>query len=197
MAVKAYSVNSIKLSLAKSNPPQLVISAEGQTTTTGWRNPTLVPLEKELSPDGILDLEFVADPPGPDNIVAQVFTNIHADLTWQHDIDRLVGVRIVARSNEKTILRVTPAPEIPADIERILREAAIAKAKFPVRGDWSIYHGEKIPWGETDLAPGLEGQKPFIGETGPALDDPKPPFGEDFGRDFEELIRRRYPFGRR
>lgn len=98
--VRIFSVTGIQLDLLKSQPPQLAIGATGLTTTAGWSAPELKPLEKELSPDGILDLEFIAEP--PTDLVPQVISPTAATLIWTADAERVVAVRVVARSNDIT-----------------------------------------------------------------------------------------------
>ncbi|MEP4193077.1 MAG: hypothetical protein ABJN51_18445, partial [Sneathiella sp.] len=113
--MRIYTVDSIRLEILKSSPPQLSIQAQGHATSGGWSNPQLVPLEKTLSADGILDIEFVATPPKPGTIVTQGLAPVCAELCWKGDVDRLVGVRIVARTNELTELLFSPtvAASIP------------------------------------------------------------------------------------
>ena len=182
--MRVFSVADITLTIMKSDPPQLSIIARGLATSTGWRNAELRPLEEELSPDGILDVEFVADP--PDGIALTVMTSIVADTIWADDVDRLIGVRVVARTNEKTELVSSPAD---------LTTLAL---------------GEESDFDFTTLALGEEGdiltapqfEKWPMGETNPFADIHKPvirekqPFGEDFNR-IDALVRRRDPFGGR
>ena len=98
MAMRVFSVQSVQLFLLKSDPPQLSITAHGMVTTAGWTQPALNPLEEVLSADGVLDLEFVAEP--PDGMVAQVVTPISASYVWTDDVERLSAVRVVARTND-------------------------------------------------------------------------------------------------
>ena len=77
-----------------------IIEAIGFTATPGWSDIRLHSLEKKLSPDGILDIEFVGEPPAKP--VPQVVPKfpVTGCLVCEKDVERLVGVRIVARSNE-------------------------------------------------------------------------------------------------
>ena len=102
--VRVLSVQDVRLSLLKSEPPQLLVSATGITATAGWAGADLVSLEKVLSADGILDLEFVADPPKAGSLVPQVLTPISAVVTIEKDVPKIVGVNVHSRTNE--ILRL-------------------------------------------------------------------------------------------
>ena len=88
--VRLYNISDIQLSIFESQPPKLGVAVSGQATTTGWKNIELVPLEKTLSPDGILDLDFVGEP--PEGISIPVITPVSAHFVWADDVDRLVGV---------------------------------------------------------------------------------------------------------
>ncbi len=182
--MRVFSVEDISLTILKSNPPKLSIVAKGKVTSTGWRNAELVPLEKKLSPDGILDVEFVADP--PDGIALTVMTDTVADMIWEDDVERLIGVRVVARTNEKTELLA----QLPDVTTFALGEEAgtgfTTLALGEESGALKIPQFEKWPMGET--RPWTDIHKPFMRE--------KQPFGEDFER-IEALVRPRDPFGGR
>ncbi|AXS42296.1 hypothetical protein [Breoghania sp. L-A4] len=96
--MKIYAIVDLTLHLNKTNPPQLVVTAHGLTTSSDWSAPALVPLEKTLSPDGILDLEFVAQPPS--EISLPVLTPICAVLVVEKDVERIVAVRVFSRTND-------------------------------------------------------------------------------------------------
>ncbi|MEM7468713.1 MAG: hypothetical protein AAF387_17735 [Pseudomonadota bacterium] len=187
--MRIYSVDSISLTLQKSNPPKLAIQVMGTATTTGWTNVRLNPLENQVSADGILDLELVGDP--PTGIVLQVLSPVAADLVIDQDVEKIIGVQIHARTNNRTQLLaqdppvasppapgrfttfalgeetpIWPLPPIPPTT------LAIGEEGWP----WSFGHGEEPPW------------KPAVGE--------KPPGGEDFRR-IDDLIQTVGPFGRR
>ena len=95
--VKLLEVQSITLQAMNGEKPSVAVSVQGFAATPGYSNVRLNPLEKKLSADGILDLEFVGDP--PDGIVAQVVTPAMASMVITDDVDRLVGVRVEARTN--------------------------------------------------------------------------------------------------
>ena len=183
--MRVFSVEKVKLAILKSNPPKLSVVAHGQVTSTGWRNPDLVPLEKKLSPDGILDVEFTADP--PKGISLPVVTDIVGDLIWEGDVERVIGVRVVARTNEVTEL-MTPVDDfttltIGEETGGPVSTMAVGEENFG-RFSWPDF--EKWTIGET--SPFADIHKPVIRE--------KDPISEDFNR-IEALVRPRGPFGRR
>lgn len=62
---RIHKVNIATVSLLKSKPPQLYISALGTASSSGWRNARLIPHIHIVPPaDGIYNLDFEADPPG-------------------------------------------------------------------------------------------------------------------------------------
>ena len=177
--MRVYEVDKVRLSILKSNPPKLSIVAIGKVTSTGWRNPQLNPLEAKLSPDGILDVEFVADPPS--GVSLPVLTEIVADLLWEGDVERVIGVRVVARTNEKTEI-IQQADDLTTlaigeETRGFLTTHALGEEDFPPRKWWI---------GETN--PVFDIHKPIMGE--------KQPFGEDFDP-IDALVRPRNPFGHR
>ena len=96
--MRLFSICAVELKLTRSDPPQLAVAAHGYAASTGWTDPELVPLEKKLSADGILDLAFVGTP--PDTITMPTLTPQTAGLVWTDDVNRLIGVRVVSRTNE-------------------------------------------------------------------------------------------------
>jgi len=98
-----YSVNDVELAILKSDPPQLSISAKGETRTGGWTNPELVEIIYVTPPaDGIYEYEFVATP--PDGPSTTALTPIEAE-TVRHSIPKeLKGVRVKAETNSKEAL---------------------------------------------------------------------------------------------
>jgi hypothetical protein len=100
MAIQArlFSISDVLLELRKTNPPELAVTVHGYAVSSGWTDPQLVPLEKKLAPDGILDLDFVATPPAQINM--PVLTPETAELVWTNDVDRLIGVRVVSRTGD-------------------------------------------------------------------------------------------------
>ncbi|WP_299047436.1 hypothetical protein [uncultured Tateyamaria sp.] len=221
MSVRLLEVQSVILQALPGDKPSVSVTVQGVAATPGYGNVRLNPLEKVLSDDGILDLEFIGDP--PDGIVAQVVTPAMASMVITEDVDRLVGVRVEARTNAMTELLqmmaarqaniaagpagLTPVPGGPIPKTLPIQEEAKTLALFE-EGKTALRFEEGKTFvrfeegktaalfeeGKTPLI--FEEQKPVFGETDPRVDDPKPPFGEDkapFGEDFGF----RNPFGGR
>ena len=151
--VRVFSVVSALLELKGGDSPQLTVIAHGYVISSGWSDAELVPLERKLSADGILDLDFVATPPGQFDM--PVLSPVSAVLEWKSsDVGRLMGVRIVSRTNE--IVRL------------VVREPAQA-AKHPI-GETTQIAGEaqhphfaaaRAPEEPTTMATGEEGPPPM------------------------------------
>ena len=73
---KILSVENVEFALTKSNPPSLIISAFGTTSTPGWTNLQLQPLWNRTHPpkNGVYEFAFTGTPPA--NIVIQVLDNV-------------------------------------------------------------------------------------------------------------------------
>jgi hypothetical protein len=103
--VKVDLVDNVEMAILKSNPPKLSIKASGRVSTAGWSAPELVPyVYVQAPPDGIYDFGFVAQPPPPERIVAQVVSPISPSLVLEKMPAGLLGVRIHAASNIKEAL---------------------------------------------------------------------------------------------
>lgn len=203
--VRLFSISNIRLAVLESNPPQLSVAVTGLSTTSGWKNVELVPLEKTLSPDGILDLDFVGEP--PTGIAMQILTPVAASMVWTQDVERLVGVKVYSRSGDVTRLRLELAKGItemattlavgeegPSPTTMALGEETPFPKTMRVgeegptfawgEGAKTMRVGEEGPtpvWGEgpKTMRVGEEGPKLAHGETSPLVDDPKGPMGED------------------
>ncbi len=159
--IRLFDVTDIQLAVMESVPPQLSVSVVGNATTVGWSNAELVPLEKTLSPDGILDLEFVATPPdGP--ITLPAMTPMSANIVWQDSVERLIGVNIHTRTGET--MQFLGGPKMASEIPFPWSAEAAAMNNFT-----TLAVGEEGP-GPTTLALGEEGPLPTtkrLGEEGP------------------------------
>lgn len=153
---KLLSVQSIQLGGGNSED-SVSVFVTGLAVTTGWRDIELVPLEKELSSDGILDLEFVGVPPKEPSI--QVLTPVSASLLWKGDVKRLVGINVHSRSGAH--IHLLPGPGGPQPTTFALGEEG--------PGPTTMAMGEEGPL-PTTFAIGEEGPTPttmFFGEEGP------------------------------
>lgn len=82
MPSRVYSVEEVRVEkLIPENPPAISVSVHGWVATSGWTHPDLAPwMYIDAPKDGILDLDFVADP--PTGIVLQVFSKIGITRTF-------------------------------------------------------------------------------------------------------------------
>ncbi len=97
---KIYEIIDVQISILKSKPPMLSITASGNVTTGGWTNPVLVPYIYVVPPkDGMYEFDFIAD--RPTGIVTQVITPIAASVIMEEIPKDLIGVRIHSSSNSK------------------------------------------------------------------------------------------------
>jgi hypothetical protein len=146
--VRVYSVGEVIVDLQKSNPPRLVIAVTGSAVSTGWTAAELRSFEPEPSPDGIIDLELVADP--PTGISLPRITPIAATAVWDKGVDKVVGVKVHSRSSSITYLLDQQAElttQALGEEEPFLRPTTFAIGEE--HPSWPI--GErppKPPWGE-------------------------------------------------
>jgi hypothetical protein len=98
-----YRVDSVELSILKSNPPQLQIVAHGTVRTGGYTNGTLIEIVYIQPPeDGIWEYDFVADPPsGPST---DALTPIQAETIRSSIPDGLKGIRVRGETNSAEAL---------------------------------------------------------------------------------------------
>jgi len=84
--------------LLKSQPPKLVINANGSVGSSGWSDGRLEPRYYiDFPQDGIQDFDFVATPPA--SIALQVVLPISAHTVWENLPTKVKGVRVHSSSN--------------------------------------------------------------------------------------------------
>jgi hypothetical protein len=115
MATRVYVVDSVSLSLLKSNPPKLIITASGTVNSTGWTQPRLRPRFNIHFPpaNGIYEFDFVADPPtGP---VLWVMTSVKAGYIMDPMPGNLKAVIVHSCTNsiEEPLMQTQPEPVLP------------------------------------------------------------------------------------
>jgi hypothetical protein len=102
MKSRVFSVQNVEVGTTMSDGdavPALVVSAKGQSVSSGWSDAALTPLSCAAAPeDGMLDLDFVAEPPSPDALVLRVLTPIEAHRVLPVP-DWVRGVRVHASVN--------------------------------------------------------------------------------------------------
>lgn len=93
---KIYAVNTVSLSWIESDSGSdaILIVAEGEVISEGWKNPRLISHTrmKEM-PDGIWEFDFVADAPPP-GIVRPALVSVRAEYLVTSVPPWLTGIRV-------------------------------------------------------------------------------------------------------
>ena len=97
---KILAVQEVRISLLKSNPPQLIVSASGLTSSPGWTDARLVPGAAQPSP-GELHLDFVANPPR--ELAPWVLMVVSANILIPEGVEDLARVVVHASSNQQDV----------------------------------------------------------------------------------------------
>lgn len=101
-----YSVDSLSTNLRGTTTEEgWVITATGTVTTSGWTDPQLV--EIGLGDDGYLDYEFVATPPAEGDVVAEVLTQVTAEVTLNPVPEGAEVLRVTAETNQQEMALTT------------------------------------------------------------------------------------------
>jgi len=100
---RVLQIVNIAAQVQKGKSPTLQVEALGITANAGWAEFKLLPTEKKVGADGILDLELVGTQPKSKITTPPEFP-ISASIIWTDGVEGIVGVRIVARTNEQTML---------------------------------------------------------------------------------------------
>ena len=89
------------VSIAVTGVNRIRIDAKGNTRTSGWTNPALVP-SKSTTPSepDVFHFDFVADPPY--GVSADVITPIEASHSLSGIVGRPVTITVHAETNEKS-----------------------------------------------------------------------------------------------
>jgi hypothetical protein len=95
---KVYRVESVRLSLEKSNPPNLVVEALGKVRTSGWTNARLV-MRGNGPKDGVYEFDFVAS--RPTGITHPVILPVTATTVVEKVGPDVKGVRVYAETNDR------------------------------------------------------------------------------------------------
>lgn len=126
-------VDETSVQLAGSSPVMISVVATGKAASSGWSNGRLVRATQMTNPaDGVLVLNFVADPPDQASKVLEVRSPISASLELAVDrIDDfwetnrgLAGIRVVAAHNSKSV-EILPRP-IVLELARQMSPRAVA-----------------------------------------------------------------------
>ncbi len=149
-----YSVSNIcDLMLFRTDPPMLLLCAEGYAATSGWRNPQLIARHYVSPPaDGILDFDFVALP--PDGIVLPALTRIRAETLFSPVPEWARAVRV--HSANDTVSQRFPffGPPIA---QEVAQESAAAEYSLSAPHEGAEVVPLLITEAEGYHGPGLEG----------------------------------------
>lgn len=116
---KIYSVDTVSLALNKSNPPSLVVTANGTANTGGWKGFALVPLWNRTNPpvNGVYAFSFEGI--RPTGMVTQVLTptgDVQYTFTpWETEFVK--SVVIYAATNKMQADRAIKAAVMAAGVE--------------------------------------------------------------------------------
>jgi hypothetical protein len=171
--MKVFSVTEIQIMQVPDRNTTIIV-VQGQVSTSGWSNAQLKAGEGELSADGILDLDFLAEPPVGVSLPA--FFPISAQFEWDNGNGKLRGVKVHARTD-------TPTSTV------VLTDPMIELLPSPMRRLTTLAIGE-----ESHLWPRPVNPKEFYGETWPSPMAPKALVGESgpLTRETDEDIFRAY-----
>jgi hypothetical protein len=96
--VKVPGIDSVTATLSKTNPPSLLIDANGHTNTGGYTNIRLEPIVYKKAPaNGIWEFNMVAD--APTGIVNNMVTQVAAEYNWKEYPPTVKGIKVYSASN--------------------------------------------------------------------------------------------------
>lgn len=145
MISRVYSVTAVKVDgtfAADGSVPSLKVEAKGSVNSGGWSSPELATWMYISPPtDGILDLDFVAHPPNPTDMVTMGFQSIDARAVFPVP-QWVMGVRVHAVTNSLEGRLSNPLPVAPITT---MASAAPVPWPFPwFRPDTARLHGNAI-----------------------------------------------------
>lgn len=151
MLLKIYSVKTVKVALAKSIPPLLIVTAEGSVNSSGWKDGQLSPRVYIRPPeDGIQDFDFLARPPA--GFVRPVVTDISAEDVYGRMPGWLKGIRVHSANNAVEVAVTNPSSVTIAPWASVadgadysaMGDVNVGSAKHALGGD------EPFPWFTAD-----------------------------------------------
>jgi hypothetical protein len=100
MKQQIYSIEGLKVSLIKTNPPILLLRVSGLTLTSGWKNGQLILKSSRADIiNGLWKFDFVADP--PTGIYLNVLSPIEAIYEFTHVPEKKIQILVSGTSNSK------------------------------------------------------------------------------------------------
>ncbi|MDQ4088066.1 MAG: hypothetical protein M3177_08695 [Pseudomonadota bacterium] len=101
MAARVYSIESLNISVVKTNPPGLQVHVEGQVTSSGWTSFALNHFVYITPPaDGIYEADMVGEPPS--DVSLPVLTPFEHAETRMPFPDDLKGLKVYSATNSVT-----------------------------------------------------------------------------------------------
>lgn len=151
---KIHSVESVTLAVLDTQPQQLLVTAVGHVVSSGWAYPQLLEYSSAQAPEGgMLDLDFVAQP--PDGPALPSLFPIVAQKVLDVDLDSVKGVRVKAASKEALRhLRVGAERHAVVQGTRGLRQLA-GEGKFGWGLPPQAYQRPDQAGGEAEQRPGV------------------------------------------
>src|SRR5882672_425111 len=123
-------ITSVEVVQTTLDPKQAIIKVRGLTGSRGWSGPQLVPLFQGDTPDGILDLQFIAQTPDQTQ-KAEGFVPIYAIFPLDPGDKLPKGIRVRGVDN------VVLLTQLPGTVEATITEEDGSKAvgkKFAPKG---------------------------------------------------------------
>lgn len=114
---KALKINNVELTFQKSNPPTLVINAEGDFPNPSYHNARLIPhvYIGGTPPDGILTFDMVADSNGSPSI--QPIDTLKATYILKNVNEKIIkAVKVVGITNE-LLQKIESTQQITGTVE--------------------------------------------------------------------------------
>ncbi len=109
-------VQRLVLSVLRSNPPRLVVSAHGLVPSTGWGHPILLP--REGAEAGVLELDFLVAPQRV--TVVDVKLPVHAAYVHEGELAEVREVRVHGAGGACSELTSRARELAPADAKAAL-----------------------------------------------------------------------------
>jgi len=110
-----FAITGVEVLHSKLQPRIQVITVRGLTSADGWANGDLVPLTRDVPPDGVLDLVFVAEPP-VESAAPKGYMPMHAVLPLSVDFP-VKAVRVRGATNSVLLKDLEGTAEAKAPVE--------------------------------------------------------------------------------
>jgi hypothetical protein len=144
-AMRVFSITDIRIVQWPGDETTLVV-VEGQVSTSGWCHAHLKAMTDKLPPDGLLDLEFLAEPPAGASLPA--FYPVNAQFEWANADGALRGVKVHARtgSNTAVVIQAKTDPNEPPFLAAPTPSHTVAEHRQGWPGRQSLGELFEEPW---------------------------------------------------